>query len=99
EQARRIHPDIEELFTSNVNKYYKNGFKKQLEKREALLIQKEINIKKTIEDQVDEKCKYLKDEYYAFMVRKESEYYNCMRQYKSHICALDKSNAAKDKEI
>src|SRR5436305_8220873 len=70
EQARGIHPDIEELLTSNVNRYYKSKnrqkikieantstdgtitffqldeLKKQLEKREVLLRQKENNIKK-----------------------------------------------------
>src|SRR4051794_34747833 len=102
EQARGIHADIEELLTSNVNRYYKSknrqkikieanvipegsatfsqldGFEKQLEEREALLRQKENNIKKTIEAQVAEKCKCLKDEYDTFMSRKESEYNNCM---------------------
>src|SRR4051812_35557932 len=72
EQARGIHPDIKELLTSNVNRYYKSknrqkirieanvipegsstlsrldGFEKQLEEREALLRQKENNIKKLL---------------------------------------------------
>ncbi|CAI2195431.1 20373_t:CDS:1, partial [Funneliformis geosporum] len=100
-------------------------FKKQLEERETLLRQKEINIKKTIETQVAEKHKRLKDEYDTLKSHLESEYNNCMvdmkqktylfkhqleeqqkfssddleRQYKSRICALDKSNAMKDKEI
>src|SRR3954452_8647739 len=102
EQARGIHPDIEELLTSNVNRYYKsknrqkikieanvtpegsanfsrlNGFEKQLEEREALVRQKENNIKKTIEAQVDEERKCLKDEYDALKSRLESEYNNCM---------------------
>ncbi|CAB5386308.1 unnamed protein product [Rhizophagus irregularis] len=149
EQARGIHPDIEELLTSNVNRYYKSkncqkikievnttsdgsstfsrldGFEKQLEKREALLRQKENNIKKTIEAQIAEERKHLKDEYDALKSRLESEYNNCMvdmkqktysfkhqlesqhnsrsaeleKQYKSHISALDKANAVKDKEI
>src|SRR3954453_795684 len=102
EQARGICPDIEELLTSNVNRYYKSkncqkikieanlipegsttfsrldGFEKQLEEREALLRQKENNIKKTIEAQVDEERKCLKDEYDALKSRLESEYNNCM---------------------
>src|SRR3954463_98114 len=102
EQARGIHPNIEELLTSNVNRYYKSknrqkikieanvipegsatfsrldGFEKQLEEREALIRQKENNIKKTIEAQVDEERKCLKDEYDALKSRLESEYNNCM---------------------
>jgi hypothetical protein len=102
EQARGIRPDIEELLTSNVNRYYKSknrqkikieantstdgtitfsrldGFEKQLEEREAFLKQKEINIKNTIEAQVAEERKRLKDEYDALMSRKESEFDNCM---------------------
>ncbi|CAI2196177.1 3512_t:CDS:2, partial [Funneliformis geosporum] len=112
-----IHFDIEELLTSNVNRYYKSkyhqkikieantstdgsntfsqldGFEKQLEEREALLRQKENNIKKTIEAQVDKERKCLKDEYNALMARKEK------RQYKSRISTLEKSIAVKDKEI
>ncbi|PKK60236.1 hypothetical protein RhiirC2_856955 [Rhizophagus irregularis] len=148
-QARGIRPDIEELLTSNINRYYKSknrqkikieanttsdgsstfsrldGFEKQLEEREALLRQKENNIKKTIEAQIAEERKHLKDEYDALKSRLESEYNNCMvdmkqktysfkhqlesqhnsrlaeleKQYKSHISALDKANAVKDKEI
>jgi hypothetical protein len=102
EQARGIRPDIEELLTSNVNRYYKSknrqkikieantstdgtitfsrldGFKKQLEEREAFLKQKENNIKNTIETQVAKECKHLKDEYDALKSRLESEYNNCM---------------------
>src|SRR3954471_997292 len=55
-----------------------DGFEKQLEEREALLRQKENNIKKTIKTQVTEERKCLKDEYDALMTRKESEYNNCM---------------------
>ncbi|PKC51819.1 hypothetical protein RhiirA1_482920 [Rhizophagus irregularis] len=55
-----------------------DGFEKQLEKREALLRQKENNIKKTIEVQIAEERKHLKDEYDAFKSRLESEYNNCM---------------------
>ncbi|RGB31550.1 hypothetical protein C1646_763932 [Rhizophagus diaphanus] len=67
EQVRGIHPDIEELLT-----------KEQLEEREALLKQKEINIKNTIEVQVAEERKHLKDEYDALKIRLESEYNKCM---------------------
>src|SRR3990170_2159636 len=87
EQARGIRPDIEELLTREVNRYYKkkdrqkikieanvipegsatfsrlDGFEKQLEEREALIRQKENNIKKTIEAQVDEERKCIKEEY------------------------------------
>ncbi|CAI2195355.1 7100_t:CDS:1, partial [Funneliformis geosporum] len=55
-----------------------DGFEKQLEEREALLKQKENNIKKTIEDQVAEKHKRLKDEYDALKDRLEGEYNKCM---------------------
>ena len=55
-----------------------DGFERQLEEREVLLRQKENNIKKTIENQVAEERKHLKDEYDARMSRKESEYNNCM---------------------
>src|SRR3954469_24055847 len=102
EQARGICLDIEELLTSNVNRYYKSKnrqkikikanvipegsatflrldrFEKQLEEREALVRQKENNIKKTIEAQVAEERKCLKDEYDTLISRKESEYNNCM---------------------
>ena len=39
-----------------------DGFEKQLEEHEALLRQKENNIKKTIEAQVDEKRKHIKED-------------------------------------
>ncbi|CAB5381100.1 unnamed protein product [Rhizophagus irregularis] len=55
-----------------------DGFEKQLEEREALLRQKENNIKKTIEAQIAEERKHLKDEYDALKSRLESEYNNCM---------------------
>ena len=109
EQARGIRPDIEELLTSNVNRYYKSknrqkikieanttsdgsstfsrldGFEKQLEEREALLRQKENNIKKTIEAQVGEERKRLKDEYDTLKNRLESEYNKCMVDMKQTI--------------
>ncbi|CAI2186121.1 290_t:CDS:2, partial [Funneliformis geosporum] len=101
-QVRGICSDIEELLTSNVNRYYKSknrqkikieanttsnssntfsrldGLEKQLEKREALLRQKENNIKKTIEAQVDEEYKCLKDEYDTLKDHLEGEYNKCM---------------------
>ncbi|CAI2176997.1 10883_t:CDS:2, partial [Funneliformis geosporum] len=55
-----------------------DGFEKQLEEREALLKQKENNIKKSIEDQVAEEHKRLKDEYDALKDRLEGEYNKCM---------------------
>src|SRR5215216_3083087 len=112
EQARGIRPDIEELLTSNVNRYYKSkyrqkikieantstdgsntfsrldGFEKQLEEREALLRQKEINIKKTIETQVDEERKHLKDEYDTRKIRLESEYNKCIIDMKQTTYTL-----------
>ncbi|GBC44618.2 hypothetical protein GLOIN_2v1874483 [Rhizophagus irregularis DAOM 181602=DAOM 197198] len=149
EQVRGIHPDIEELLTREVNRYFNkknrqkikieantssdgsstlsrlDGFEKQLEEHELCVQQRENNIKKTIDAQVAEERKRLKDEYDALKYRLESEYNNCMvdmkqktysfkhqlesqhnsrsaeleKQYKSHISALDKANAVKDKEI
>src|SRR6266496_1828876 len=102
EQARGIRPDIKELLTSNVNRYYKSknrqkikieanvipegtttfsrldGFEKQLEERKHHLQQQEINIKNTVESQVAEKRKRLKDEYDTPIACKESEYNKCM---------------------
>uniref|UniRef100_U9TP05 Uncharacterized protein n=1 Tax=Rhizophagus irregularis (strain DAOM 181602 / DAOM 197198 / MUCL 43194) TaxID=747089 RepID=U9TP05_RHIID len=74
EQARGIRPDIEELLTRE----RLDGFEKRLEEREALLKQKENNIKITIEAQIGEKRKRLKDEYDALKLRLESEYNKCM---------------------
>jgi len=112
EQARGIRPDIEELLTSNVNRYYKSkyrqkikieantstdgsntfsrldGFEKQLEECETLLRQKEINIKKTIEAQVDEERKRLNDEYDTCKVHLEGEYDKCMIDMKQIIYTL-----------
>ncbi|CAB4411852.1 unnamed protein product [Rhizophagus irregularis] len=109
EQARGIRPDIKELLTREVNRYYKkkdrqkikieanvipegsttfsrlDGFEKQLEERELRVQQRENNIKKTIEAQVAEERKRLKDEYDALMARKESEYNNCMVDMKQKI--------------
>ncbi|CAI2197009.1 19315_t:CDS:2, partial [Funneliformis geosporum] len=55
-----------------------DGFEKQLEESEALLRQKKNNIKKTIEAQVDEERKCLKDEYDALKNHLEGEYNKCM---------------------
>ncbi|PKK58413.1 hypothetical protein RhiirC2_796349 [Rhizophagus irregularis] len=109
EQARGIRPDIEELLTSNVNRYFNkknrqkikieanttsdgssilsrlDGFEKQLEERELRVQQWENNIKKTIDAQVAEECKCLKDEYDALKSRLESEYNNCMVDMKQQI--------------
>src|ERR1044072_8866157 len=89
EQAKGIHPNIEELLIKEVDRYFnkKNRqkikikantssdgsstlsrldvFEKQLEERELHVQQQENNIKKTIEAQVAEECKRLKDEYDA----------------------------------
>ncbi|CAI2194517.1 20174_t:CDS:2, partial [Funneliformis geosporum] len=88
EQVRRIHLDIEELLTREVNRYFRkrdhqmikieantasdDGFKKQLKEHETLLRQKEINIKKTIKTQVAKEHKYLKDEYDTLKSRLET---------------------------
>ncbi|CAI2191984.1 20210_t:CDS:2, partial [Funneliformis geosporum] len=62
----------------NINRYYKNGLEKQLGEREALLRQKENNIKKTIKAQVYKEHKCLKDEYNALKDHLEGEYNKCM---------------------
>src|ERR1044071_372508 len=109
EQVRGIHPNIEELLTKEINRYYNkknrqkikieanvisegsstlsrlDGFEKQLEERELRVQQWETNIKKTIEAQVAEERKRLKDEYDALMSHKESEYNNCMVDMKQKI--------------
>ncbi|RIA93133.1 hypothetical protein C1645_819761 [Glomus cerebriforme] len=64
-----------------------DGFEKQLEEREALLKQKENNIKNTIEVQHQ-----LEDQH-------NSRSGDLERQYKSRIATLDKSIIVKDKEI
>ncbi|CAI2201056.1 6625_t:CDS:2, partial [Funneliformis geosporum] len=73
-----------------------DGFEKQLEEREALLKQKQNNIKKTIEDRVADEHKHLKDDYNDC---KKSSSDNLKKQYKSHISTLEKSIVIKDKEI
>ncbi|CAB5363166.1 unnamed protein product [Rhizophagus irregularis] len=109
EQVRGIHPDIEELLTREVDRYFNkknrqkikieanttsdgsstlsrlDGFEKQLEERELHVQKRENNIKNTIEGQVAEERKRLKDEYDALMARKESEYNNCMVDMKQTI--------------
>ncbi|CAI2187305.1 19016_t:CDS:2, partial [Funneliformis geosporum] len=77
---------------------------KQLEEYEVLLKQKENNIKKTIEDQVAEQHKCLKDDYDDCKVHLEeyqqkSSSDNLEKQYKSRISTLEKSIIVKDKEI
>ncbi|CAB5352305.1 hypothetical protein RhiirA5_408586 [Rhizophagus irregularis] len=62
-----------------------DGFEKQLEERELRIQQWENNIKKTIEAQVAEEHKCLKDEYDALMARKESEFNNRMVDMKQKI--------------
>ena len=56
-----------------------------MEEREALLRQKENNIKKTIEAQIVEEHKCLKDEYDALKIRLESEYNKCIVDMKQTI--------------
>jgi len=72
-----------------------------LEEREALLKQKEINIKNTIEVQVAEERKRLKDEYDALKVPLEREYNHCMVDmkqktylFKHQLEEQQKSNSA-----
>ncbi|CAI2196367.1 11885_t:CDS:2 [Funneliformis geosporum] len=84
EQIRDIHPDIEELLTREYI-IRLDGFEKQLEERELRVQQWENNIKKTIETQVAEERKHLKDKYDALMSRKESEYNNCMVDMKQKL--------------
>src|SRR3954452_24279882 len=55
-----------------------DGFEKQLEERDALLRQRENNIKKTIEAQVAEEHKCLKDEYDTLKTDLENKYNHCM---------------------
>ncbi|PKK65149.1 hypothetical protein RhiirC2_853818 [Rhizophagus irregularis] len=128
EQVRGIHPDIEELLTREVDRYFNkknrqkikieanttsdgsstlsrlDGFEKQLEERELHVQKRENNIKNTIEGQVAEERKRLKDEYDALMARKEKNQHksrsdNLEKQYKAQITTLEKSIVIKDKEI
>ena len=109
EQARGIRPDIEELLTREVDRYFNkknrqkikieantssdssstlsrlDGFEKQLEERELRVQQRENNIKKTIDAQVVEERKCLKDEYDTLKIRLESEYNKCMVDMKQTI--------------
>ena len=62
-----------------------DGFEKQLEERKHRLQQQEINIKNTVESQVAEKRKRLKDEYDTPIACKESEYNKCMVDMKQTI--------------
>ena len=62
-----------------------DGFEKQLDERELRVQQQENNIKKTIEAQVAEERKCLKDEYDALKIRLESEYNKCMVDMKQTI--------------
>src|SRR6266480_4145870 len=62
-----------------------DGFEKQLEERELRVQQRENNIKKTIDAQIAEERKYLKDEYDALKNRLESEYNKCMVDMKQTI--------------
>ena len=55
-----------------------DGYEKQLEEREALLKQKENNIKNIVEAQVREERKRQKDEYDVLKIRLEGEYNKCM---------------------
>ncbi|UZO09558.1 uncharacterized protein OCT59_029776 [Rhizophagus irregularis] len=80
------------------------GFEKRLEEREALLKQKENNIKITIEAQIGEKRKRLKDEYDALKLRLETSARRprsaeLEKQYKSRISTLEKAMVEKDREV
>ncbi|CAI2196408.1 16740_t:CDS:2, partial [Funneliformis geosporum] len=104
EQVRGIHSDIEEMLTRKVNRYFRKSDHQKIKieantasdgsKREALLKQKENNIKKTIKDQVAEEHKRLK---ISMMLKSSLD--NLEKQYKSRISTLEKSIAVKDKEI
>ncbi|CAI2200893.1 6983_t:CDS:2, partial [Funneliformis geosporum] len=77
-----------------------DGFKKQLEEREALLKQKENNIKKTIEDQVAEEHKRLKDDYNDLIKDKEiGKLSASIFQLKNDKNALKKDFASAKKAI
>ncbi|CAI2163074.1 15578_t:CDS:2 [Funneliformis geosporum] len=112
EQVRGIHSNIEELLTRKVNRYFRkrdcqkikietNTASDGSKEREALLKQKENNIKKTIENQVAEEYKRLKDDYddYKLEDQQKSSSDNLKKQYKSCISTLEKSIVIKDKEI
>src|SRR2546421_12307166 len=78
-----------------------DGFEKQLEEREHRLQQQEINIKNTVEAQVSEERKRLKDEYDALIARKECEYNKCMVDMKQTIYSFkyqleDQQNSRSD---
>ena len=60
-------------------------FEKQLEDRELRVQQRENNIKKTIEAQVAEERKHIKDEYEALKVPLKRKYNNCMIDMKQQI--------------
>ncbi|RGB24315.1 hypothetical protein C1646_773271 [Rhizophagus diaphanus] len=62
-----------------------DGFEKQLEERELHVQQWENNIKKSIEAQVAEERKHIKDEYEALKIPLEHEYNNCMVDMKQQI--------------
>ena len=62
-----------------------DGFEKQLEERELRVQQQENSIKKTIETQVSEERKRLKDEYDTLLARKVREYNNCMVDMKQKL--------------
>ncbi|CAI2187956.1 5913_t:CDS:2, partial [Funneliformis geosporum] len=72
-------------------------FEKQLEKRKVLLKQKKNNIKNTIDIQVGEKRKCLKDEYDALKDHLKAD--DLKKQYKSRIYTLEKVMIEKDREI
>src|SRR5438876_591539 len=122
EQVRGIRPDIEELLTREVDRYFNkknrqkikieantssdssstlsrlDGFEKQLEERELRVQQRENNIKKTIDAQIAEERKYLKNEYDALKNRLESEYNKCIVDMKQTIYSFkhqleDKQNS------
>uniref|UniRef100_U9SNP0 Uncharacterized protein n=1 Tax=Rhizophagus irregularis (strain DAOM 181602 / DAOM 197198 / MUCL 43194) TaxID=747089 RepID=U9SNP0_RHIID len=104
EQAKSIHSDIEELLTREVDRYFnkKNCQKIKIEANTFSDGSSTLSWLDGFEKQLEE------HEYDALKSRLESEYNNCMhnshlaeleKQYKSHISALDKANAIKDKEI
>jgi len=57
-----------------------DGFEKQLDEREALLKQKENNIKKAIEIQVGKECKRIKDEYDDLELQLKTRYEQIFRE-------------------
>ncbi|CAI2188667.1 13936_t:CDS:2 [Funneliformis geosporum] len=90
EQARRIHPNIEELLISNVNRYYKSKNRQKI-KIEANItsncssIFSQLDVFEKQLEEIAEERKCLKDEYDALIACKKSKYNNCIVDMKQKI--------------